>query len=83
MTQRTPPVRLCPAGCLDTGQRGKRILRLAGGKDSRFNGGMPEFTRRRFHEAREETWHIYYGDGARRWRSDQAIQPKTARLRFR
>jgi hypothetical protein len=23
---------------------------------------MPKLTRRRFHEAREETWHIYYGD---------------------
>jgi hypothetical protein len=28
----------------------------------RFNGGMPELTRRRYPEVREECWHVFYGD---------------------
>jgi hypothetical protein len=28
----------------------------------RFDGGMPALTRRRSPDAREECWHIYYGD---------------------
>jgi hypothetical protein len=31
-------------------------------KGWRFNGGMPALTRRRSKDAREECWHVYYGD---------------------
>jgi hypothetical protein len=35
---------------------------IAGTFGPRFNGGMPALTRRRSLDAREECWHVYYGD---------------------
>jgi hypothetical protein len=73
MTPGTPLARLCPEGFRHrpgrktnpegpAGRKDRRSVAIARNCRPRFNSTMPELTRRRSPDAREECWHVYYGD---------------------